>query len=352
MIMRILLKDRILLKKVAFIVLMTALTGCGMLFRSAAPRFPQFGEYSIAGPGVYQIPQWSSDSRYLAFLDVSGNPMLRVYDTETEASWNVASNVYSTHFSWGPNRTLTYLKYRADLSGSPHPMISELHRVDLSGENDEIIATNLSSAEDFAWFSDGERIAILLTEPSSRTYFNNLYMLNVTTGTTELLLEAETLDLQYFVMIALASDETSILLYGVHEANGLFEAQIVMYDLETQTVVDRLIPSQIIPAGNSNYPVPTIGDGTNDGWVGGQRWFLGRANTPGGECYNYALFFFDTQDLQNSFCIPTVGGVFDYPTISPDLTKISYVTVVGPGEYYVMIGNVTSDILDKLELGA
>lgn len=61
-------------------------------------------------------------------------------------------------------------------------------------------------------------------------------------------------------------------------------------------------------------------------------------------------FHMDTRNLQNSFCIPTVEGVFDYPTISPDLTRISYVTVVGPGEYYVMIGNLTSEILDRLEL--
>lgn len=344
------MKEQVVLKKSIFVALTTILVGCGMSSPSAPPRFPQLGEYRVAGPGVYQIPQWSPDGRYLAFADVTQDPILKVYDTETQASWDVVTNIDSAYFSWAPNGNLTYLEYRPDLSGSPYPTILDLHQVDLNGENDTIIATNLSNAEDFAWFSDEERIAILLTEPSSRTYFNDVYMLNAMTGTTDLLLEAEALDLQYIVNLALSPDEKSLLLYGIHEENGSSEGQIVIYDLETQAILDRLVPSQIIPAGNTNYPIPTIGDGTNFGWVDEQRWLLARANTPGGACYNYALFFFDTHDLQNSFCIPTVVGVFDYPTISPDLTKISYVTVVNPGEYYVIIGNITPDILNEMEL--
>lgn len=328
------------------------LAGCGLLFRSAPPRFPQFSERQIAGPGVYQIPQWSPDGRYLAFLDTSRDPILKVYDTETETSWNVATNVYirSGHFSWGPDGNLTYLIYRPDLSGSPYPVMSELHQVDLNGNNDTIIAT-LSDPGDFVWFGDGKRLAILLTEPSSHTYFNDVYLLNSRTGNPELLLKAEDLDLQYIGSLALSPDEKSLLLDGIHEETGPLSAQIVIYDLETQTVRKSIIPSQIIPPANATYPWPGIGDSTNFGWVGGQRWLLASVNTSGGDCYNYALFFFDTHDLQNSFCIPTIEGIVGDPTISPDLTRISYVTVVGPGEYYVMIGNVTSDLLDKLELG-
>lgn len=340
-------KEQIVLKKTLFVALTTILVGCGVLSPSAPPRFPQLGEYRVAGPGVYQIPQWSPDSRYLAFTDLSGNPTLTIYDTETETSWNVATSIWTVHFSWAPNGDLTYLKYRPDLSGSPHPIVSELHRVDINGGNDEVIAADLPNAGDFAWFNDNERIAILLREPDS----NTIYILNVITDTLDLLLEAQDIDLRYLVTLALSSDEMTLLIYGLHEQDGQSEAQMVIYDLETQTILDRLIPGQIIPSGNANYPIPAIGDGTNYGWVGGQRWFLGRANTPGGDCYNYALFFFDVHDSQNSFCVPTVGGVFDYPTISPDLTRISYVTVVGPGEYYVMVGEVTSDLLDEMELG-
>jgi hypothetical protein len=334
------------IKKFAFLVFAVVLVIWKLWPVSVPPRFPQFNEHVIAGPGSYEIPQWSADSRYLAYVDLSGNHSLAVYDTETEARWNVASNIQSTHFSWTPEGNLSYLQYRSDLSGSPHPIISELHRVNLDGANDEIIASNLSSAGDFAWFGDGEHVAMLVREPHS----NAIYLLNTRANTTHLILDAPSIDLRVLVTFDLAPDEQTMLIYGLHEESSRLEAQMVIYDLESQTIFDRLIPSQIIPSGNITYPPPTIGDGTNARWVGGQRWFLTSANTPGGDCYNYALYFFDTGNLQNNFCIPAIGGVFDYPTISPDLTKISYVTVVDPAQYYLMDGILPSDLLSKLGL--
>jgi hypothetical protein len=341
--------ERMVLKKAVLIAFIAILAGCSVL-SPAPPRFPQFGEYSIAGPGNYALPQWSPDSRYLAFADGTLDPILMIYDTETKATWEVANNISKAHFSWSPNGDLTYLKYRPDLSGSPYPIISELHRVNLRGENDTVIAANLSSAGDFVWFSDGERLAILLTEPTSNTYFNDVYLLNTMTGTTNLLLRTQDIDLRSLGMLALSEDEKSILVYGSGEQHGPLSAQIVIYDLETQTVRNRIIPSQIIPAGNTNYPWPGIGDTTNAGWVGRQRWFLTEVNTPGGECYNYALFFLDTRNLHNSFCIPTVVGIVTDPTISPDLSRVSYITVAGPGVDYLMVGNVTPNLLEQLEL--
>ena len=187
-----------MVKKAVFVVFIAILVGCGMLFPSAPPRFPQFGEYSIAGPGSYDLPQWSPDSRYLAFLERSRDPTLMIYDTETQSTWTVATNVSSTHVSWTPNGNLTYLKQRLNSTGLTLPVMLDLHQVDLKGEKDKIIATNLSDAGDFAWFSDGERIAILLTEPNSRTYYRDVYMLNTVTDTTDLLLEAEDVDLQTY----------------------------------------------------------------------------------------------------------------------------------------------------------
>lgn len=324
------------------------MAGCGILF-SASPRLPQFSEHSIIGPGAYTIPQWSPNSRYLAFLDLT--PNLIVYDTENGNQWTEASDVSSAHFSWTPDGTaLTYLKYRPDLSGSPYPIISDMHRVDLNSGADTVIAPNLSSAGDFAWFSDGQRAAILLTEPSSHTYYNDVYLLDTRTGTTSLMLKTSDLDLQTLSMLALSPDEKSILVYGIDGKNGASSAQIILYDLETKTVRERLIPSQIIPGSDGKYLWSGLLDSTNFGWVGGQRWFLTDINTPGGECYNYALFFFDMNDSQKSFCIPTRIGIIGDATISPDLTKISYVTVEGPGNEYVVIGDVTPDLLNKLEL--
>jgi len=238
------------------------------------------------------------------------------------------------------------MKYRADLSGIPYPEVSELHQADFNGEHNEVIINNLSNVGDFVWFSDGKRMAILTRTQGS----NTINILNVLTGVTEFSLKAQDIGLEDLAMFALSADEKTILIYGLNLKNGHSEAQIVIYSLETQTTLNSFLPDQIIPSGNKNYPIPTILDGTNAGWIGGNRWFLASINTPGGDCYNYALFFFDTHDLQNSFCVPSAGGIIDYPTISPDLTKIGYVTVVGPGEYYVVIGKLTSNILDKLDV--
>lgn len=337
-------------KKIVFVILMSVLVGCQMLSSSRLARFPQFAEHRVAGPGTYQIPQWGPDGRYLAFFDVAKDPILMVYDTETEKKWQVVTTNNSRHFSWMPNGDLTYLRHRPDLSGSPFPHLSELHRVDVHGNNDQIVASNLSSAGDFAWFSDGQQAAILLAPPDSDSFCKDVYLLDVTTGETTLLLNAEDVDLQCVTMLDISPDNNSILVDGIHEYNGSTEVQIVIYSLETRTILDRFIPSQIVPSGNVTYPVPVIGDDTNYGWVDGERWILGQVNTPGGECYNYALFFLDTSDLENNFCIPSERGVFTAPTISPDLTKISYVSVLGPSNDYVMVGKVTPDLLDKLDL--
>src|SRR5262245_50235431 len=102
-----------MLKKAIFVAL-TALMGIVAIIGShlllsppAPPRFPQFSEQTVLGPGVYHIPQWSSDSRYLAFIDGYGDESLKVYDTETKTIWTVATNV-ETYLRWGPNSTLTY----------------------------------------------------------------------------------------------------------------------------------------------------------------------------------------------------------------------------------------------------
>jgi hypothetical protein len=325
--------------------------GCGVLSSRPPQRFPQFDEQRVAGPGVYQIPQWSPDGRYLAYFDEKRDPMLVVFDTETGKHWRAATDVSSVHFSWTPDGDLAYLRYRPELSGSPFPHISELHRVNVEGNNDEIIATNLSSAGDFAWFSDGQQAVILLADPSRHSFCEDVYLLDAATGETTLLLNVADVDLQCVTMLDISPDNTSILVDGIHEEDGSTEAQIVIYSLETQTILDRLIPSEIIPNGDVTYPVPGIGDDTNYGWIGGGRWILGKANTPGGECYNYALFFFDTSDLGNSFCIPSAEGVFAAPTLSPDLTRISYVTVLGPGNDYVVISDVPPELPDRLEVG-
>lgn len=86
------------------------LAGCSIL-SPAPPRFSEFAERQVVGPGSYAIPQWSPDSRYLAFISSSQFTNLEVYDSENNSQWTIASDVYSGHFGWKSDGVVTFLKY-------------------------------------------------------------------------------------------------------------------------------------------------------------------------------------------------------------------------------------------------
>lgn len=321
----------------------------------APVRFPHFDEHAVTSLGSYESPQWSSDSRYLAYFSEGYNTDLVVYDTLTKANWTAASGVSSVHFSWTPDDQLSYLRYRPDLSGSPFPTIHDLYQSELDGGNERVIAKGLSSPGDFDWFSDGIHMAILLTNPEIRNYDNDVYLLNTNTSEVELLVEADDVGLGHFTTLVLTPDEKSIFVYGIEKLNGsratATSAKLILYDLETRTIRQQVFPSELMRPGNTTYPWPGIGDGRNANWVGGQRWFLAKAVMPdaNNECYNYSLYFFHLENPKNSFCIPTVEGIINDPVISPDLKKISYITMVGPGNSYLMLGTVPPDLVARLE---
>lgn len=340
-----------MVKRIIIIVFLISLTGCGLLYQPDLQRFPQFAEYPVTTGGAYRIPQWSSDGRYLAFIERARISNLVVYDVVNKTSWNAAVNVDNGHFSWTPDDKLTYLKYRRELSGSPVPRILDLHQVDPNGENDKTILSNLSGAGDFDWFSDGERVLILLSDPDEQHFRNDIYILNITTGSSELLFDAQSVGFEYVSAIDMSPDEKLILIDAIPLKDGEYvNEDVIIYSLETRSIVTKLNPSPVIGSNGIVYPTASTIMQTNSAWLGGQRWFVSSSLTPGGKCYNYALFFMDTHDLENSFCIPSNVGIAGHFAISPDLTKISYVTTVGVGESYVMVGNITPDILEKLGL--
>lgn len=334
----------------AAFLLMGALIGACGLVVATPPRFPQFNERSVTDLGEYLLPQWSPDGRYLAFIDASaGNNELVVYDTQADKQWVVATQISVTYFDWDPDGRLTYLKNQPDLSGSPFPSVSELHLVGLYGANDQVLADNLHSVGNFAWFGDRQKLVILLSAAGNPTTLcKEAYLLDTTTATSTLLVSASEGDLECMGMVALSQDETRLLIYGIREGQEGTEARLLVYNLSTRELIQKIVPSQVIPSGNASYPVPVIGDDPNFGWVGSNRWVLVTANTPAGECYNYALFFFDLDNLANSFCIPTVKGIVSEVTTSPDLTRFAYINVLGPGSSYVMIGELTSELRERL----
>lgn len=337
-----------MMKKALFIAI-TLLIGYMMLSNSPPSRFPQFNEHAITGGGRYILPQWSPDSRYLAFLQTSP-AVLKIHDTQTRLVWNVGTDIFPTHFSWNPNGNLTYLEYRPELRSY------ELHDVGLRGENDIVIATDLLGLPgDFQWFNDSKRLAIVLgprpsvlTRPGAEDYSEGIYILDITKETIDILVEPQDLEFEFITSFTIIS-ESSLLIYGSRPDRGPLAMQVVIYDLETKTVQTRITPSQLITHEDMPYMWSGLSDDKNSDWVGGSKWFLTKAYSPGGECYNYSLFFLDVENPDNSFCIPS-EGVFGDATISPDLSRISYISVLGPANSYVVIGDVPPDLLDRMGL--
>ncbi len=330
---------------ILFLACSLILSGCGLI--APAPRFPQFDEENITGPGSFWLPQWSNDGQYLAYIDDTNYKMgLVVYDTQTQSHWSVASFVSPIYFDWTPDDRLSYLDYRAELSGAPWPEVFDLHIVDRDGQDDQVVASNLYSPGNFAWFEDGVRLVIRLAESNTRDGKGDIYILDTATGQKELLVTRQQLNIDYPAAIALSPNGKLLLIDGI--STDVRESPYIVFDIPNQTIGETFNPRKMIPVTETPNLQPGMAIYLNWGWVGGEQWILASINTPNGDCYNYALFFIDTQNLNNSLCIPTSQGPFAAPTLTPDLSHIAYITVEGPGAYYVMIGELPADIQVKL----
>jgi hypothetical protein len=320
------------------------LTSCG-----PPNRYPQFNEHAIAGSGIYDIPQWSPDGRYLAFIDRSdGANNLVVYDIEEEIDSVVAFHVDTTHFDWTSDGRLSYLRFRPDLSGSPYPAISDLRTVNVDGRNDTVAVESLLNSGDYGWLNNGQQLIILLAEPGDRYGCRDAYHIDISTGNRQLLVSKEEVGVECIDTVAISKDESLLALIGYPQGAT---AKLVVYDLRERRVVSQFSPREAIPPGDLGAPPPSLSIASNLGWLPGNEWLVGEIGAPSGPCYRGGLFFLNVLELADSFCIPTADeGIIYAPTVSPDVTMISYITVLGPGSEYLMLGEVPAEIRDRLQI--
>lgn len=320
------------------------LTSCG-----PPNRYPQFNEQAIAGSGTYDIPQWSPDSKYLGYLDTSdGLEKVNVYDSETGETWTVASSGYIAHFAWTPDGRISYAKYRPELSNTPRRSISEIHIVDFHGRTDELVTEALHAVGDFGWLSGGQELAILLPDPDAENWCRNLYLIDVSIGTRRLLATAEDAGVDCIETVAISDDDSLIALSGRPE--GAAE-KLTIYSLNEERVTRQISPREAIPRGDLQAPEPSLSMTPNFGLLPGNEWLVGNIGAPSGPCYRGGLFFLNILELADSFCIPTADeGIISAPVVSPDLSMISYITVLGPGSEYLMLGEVPAEIRDRLQI--
>jgi hypothetical protein len=265
---------------------------------------------------------------------------LVVYDIEAQRSWTVAKRVSGAYYDWSPQGRLSYLEYLVEPSGSPFPLVHDLHSVDLDGNNDYVLVRNLYTPGQFAWFPDGQEIVILLSTSTSRDGYQDVYLVNAVTGQVDLLISRRELNIEYPIALSLSSDGTTLAIRALRRIEETNLGLIIIFDIETGTVTQELVPGQL-------FPQVSLGD-ENFGWVPDKWWLLAKGNIPQGECYNYALYFFSVADPSNSFCIPSVRGVIAAPDLSPDLSHIAFLTVVGPGATYVTLADLTPEYRSRL----
>jgi len=331
------------------ILMVLALSGCQTLGRIPPPRFPQLNERLIAGPGEYARPRWSPEGRYLALIEERKNNLI-VYDFASRQSRRVAADVFQ-ELEWDPSGWLSYVRFLPDRSGNPFPDVNELRLVNRDGTNDHVIASNLYGAGDLVWFRNGQKLLVLLTEPESRDWLKDIYLLDLTADSRQRLVTRQELNVKSISTMSLSPDETKLLLYVDRNLGGLHrQPWFIVYNLVTQHIDQEIDQDQVLSQSSS---VPHV-QGTffeqksSFVEVSGNRWVIDNVAVPEGECYNYAIYFLNLDDLSRNFCIPSVKGIVSDVAISPDLSKIAYVTVVGPGVSYVMVADLTAEYRARL----
>ena len=85
-------------------------------------------------------------------------------------------------------------------------------------------------------------------------------------------------------------------------------------------------------------------------WVnGGRQWLLFEGSVPAGECYKNAVFFLNTENPGLDFCIPTAGAPVKAPGVSPDASRLSFITFADTTRRYVMLADMLPKYQAKLK---
>ncbi len=320
-------------------IMMSLLTGCDALV-SPEPRLPQLNEHAITSPDHHGTPKWSSDGKYIAFLDYDSQT-LETYDVQTRRFRTVATGLYDAYFEWTPQGELSYMNFRESPSGYTFPKIYDLHVVSLADGNDRIVMSNLASPMGYAWLADNQSIVASLGTASSHDYYTDVYLVDIAAGTTRQLVSRQTLDIEFPSALSLASDQRSLAIYGIRRVNGENQSVIILYDIPSRSVIKEISVSQIDPQ------LSLLDDGLR--WVNGKRWILVYGGTTTDKCAPVALYFFNVDAPSDNFCIPVANGTIHAPDLSPDLSQLVFLAPVRPQVDYVMIADLMSEYRLRLK---
>ena len=329
-------------------------TSCGP---TSTPRFPQLNERQISNIGSFHGPaRWSPDGHYLAYQGGNSTEIV-IQDVTTGQSWTVGKHVPDPDgpiddFAWSPLGRISYLKWRYAPGGTSLDGVEELHIADVDGQNDTIIVDNLPFGVDYLWFPDGQKLIMRWAAKSSNYPIDDVYIVDSKTRQHEALVSHEDLNLG-IVSMALLADDNILLLDGIRELKDGRASYFVLYDLLQKRVIQEIHLDPLFASGRlPNYPDlrPSIGDfSLNYVRPGKDRWIIGDFWAPAGDCYNYAIYFFNLDDVSRNFCIPSKEGPTGAISVSPVGDRIAYTPTNGPGYNWVMVAELTPEIQHQLK---
>jgi len=299
---------------------------------------------------------WSPDGQYLAYQD--GNTAdVTIKDVTTGRSWYVGKHGPhpdgSIHtFAWHPSGRISYLKWRYAPGGISIEGVEELHLADVDGQNDTIVVDNLPFGTDYLWLADGRELIMRWAAKPSNYPNDDVYIVDSETGQREALVTHEDLNLGIISMVLLP-DENILLLNAIRELQDGRASYFVLYDLSQKQVIQEIHLDPLFASGRlPDYPNlrPGIGDfSLNYVRSGANRWIIGDFWAPAGECYNYAIYFFNLDDVSRNFCIPSESGPTGAISVSPSGDRIAFTPSDGPGRVSIRVAELTPEIRTQLE---
>jgi WD40 repeat protein len=335
---------------------------CLMIFAASCglrhtPRFPQLNEHRVSSIGSFDIPvHWSPDGQYLAYQDGNAADVI-IQDVTTGRSWYVGTHVPHPDgpihtFAWHPSGHISYMKWRYALGGVSTDGVEELHLADVDGQNDAIVVDNLPSGVDYVWLPDGRELIMRWAARPSNYPIDDVYIVDSQTGLRETLITHDDLNLG-IISMALLPDKNLLLLNGTRELQDGRASYFVLYDLSQKQVIQEIHLDPLFASGRlPSYPNlrPGIGDfSLNYVRSGANRWIIGDFWAPAGECYNYAIYFFNLNDTSRNFCIPSDRGPIGAISVSPSGDRIAYTPADGPGRAWIMVAELTPEIRTQIE---
>jgi hypothetical protein len=178
----------------------------------------------------------------------------------------------------------------------------------------------------------------------------DVYLLDTTTNTRKLLLRCEDINVDSITYLALSTNKRHLLIYA-HRKKPTFESLFFVYDLESHRTIREIEIQKWIKDGNYDEHHPATVEDTAPSFVqiGNQEWIVTGLSAPKGDCQSQALYFFNVDDPDQSFCIPAKEPPVVAPALSPDLSQIALVSPVNMSTGYLMLVELTAEYRARLE---